>query len=204
MNYQSSQPTSQNRDSQDVAVELQAVESANRRLQRNVLVWMGAAVVGFVVSEMMADPNASLLSQGAVVCSAMGLIYAGRWLQGTKTLAWLRSKNESRPEIDWSEIPESGGVSEMRLFASIEEAVKRGWVAGPVVAMFGGTAVPEWMECDGKRYAFDGLMGSSGSGFVPENLRVFGRLRFLAAKAPDAPPVSATPETSQDPGLNPA
>lgn len=205
MNYQSSQSTSSGVSLKDAHQQLEAAEGASRRLQITLGVWLAAAVLSYLVSHTLSEHAASLLSQAAVVCAAMGLVYAGRWLQSLKALSWFRSRVQKPSEIDWSEIPESGTAHELRLFSSVEEATSRGWAAGPTVAMFGGTPVPEWMEYDGHRYLFDGLVSSSRLGFVPENMRVFGRLGFLASPedSESLNPKDPQPEPSNSPADSP-
>lgn len=199
MNHQSSTSTRSDTSRKEAASQLKFMDELTQRLRRTALWWVGGTLTGYIASSSLSDPASSLLYHASLACMCVSLVYVGRWVQGLNTMAWLRARDEDGPEIDWSEIPESGAASEVRSFASVEEATERGWKAGPAVAMFNGAPVPEWMECNGKRYAFDGLTGSPNMGFVPENLRLFGRLRFLApSKADESAPVSVAAKKETD------
>ena len=67
---------------------------------------------------------------------------------------------------------------------------------GAAAAKFDGKPVPGEASFEGARYVFDGICGENVVGMVPDNIRVFGRLKYKAVDASKPVVALASPAPS--------
>lgn len=163
-------------------------EQYSRKTQRLALVWGLVAVGGFVGSTLVDPLNKSIFDFARWVSLVIALLYAGRWIQCHRMEQWLRSRFASEAEDaeagtpsssgpDWSHLPRASRLA-VRSYSSVEEALANGWSFGKTKAHYEDRPVPEWAMYEGDRFGFDGLDAGMTAGVVPENVRLFGRLRY--------------------------
>lgn len=191
MNIQSSSQRPPSSPSDTSGLRLQEIEKATQKAKVGVVGCTLAAVATYLVSGWTSDPTSSLMFQASIVSLVVGVIYAGRWSLARQLESQVQIR-QLKEIIDWSEIPEGGFAQEIRFYASLEEAQERGWKVGPAAGVFRGNEVPGWIEMEGARFFFDGLISPKGTSLVPENVRVVGRLRFIM------PEEQASNETPQE------
>lgn len=166
---------------QEASSQIRMVKAAGRNLLRLALGWAAMALLCFVASRL-SQAQPSLLALGGVgLAGAIGLIYLGRWLQNRRMERWLQSRCDASldgqprglPDID-----ESFSSFSVRAYSSIGEARSRGWSFGPHAGQFQGDTIPAWAQVDGQRFFFAGLAPAGGMPIVPDDVRLFGRLRY--------------------------
>ena len=187
MNSQpSSQPPVSGSSTPSQGISLRMVERVTRQTQRIALAWGVVSAVAFIVATLVPEALRGFIEFIRWLGLVVGLLYAGRWIQSTRLEHWLRYQAEKADEVpveqDWSSIPNPTPKLFVRSYASIAEAAQRGWAFGKDQGVYDGHPVPAWAEMEGVRFVYDGLAPPTAAGAVPENVRLFGRLRYVEVK----------------------
>lgn len=200
MNTQpSSQPPVNESSAGFNGLSLRMVEKVSRQTQRIAMAWGIVSAVAFIAVSLVPEGYRGFVEFVRWVGLIVALLYAGRWIQSTRLEHWLRYQADVSGEAvssgpNWAEIPSPTPKLFVRSYASVAEAAQRGWTFGKDQGFFDGKPVPEWAEMEGQRFVYDGLTAPSAAGAVPEHVRLFGRLRYVAVKqanektpSPEAP-----------------
>ncbi len=188
-------PSNASPNPMDTASMLRMMEAASRRLFYYGLIWLAAAVVAFAVSNSVSSaPLQDLLSFFKWVAAIVGVLFLGRWLQNQRVYHWFAYQADVPGTTqDWGTIPSPSLRPASQLFASLDEAVKRGWSLGQASRQQNNQPVPDWVEFQGQRFDYAGQVGLRGltAGAINENERLFGNLRYVRQVPnllkPDAP-----------------
>lgn len=193
MNIQpSSLPPTKSNDTVASGISLQMVERTTRHNQRAALAWGVLAAVAFVFASIVPENLKGFLEFLRWLGLVVALLYAGRWIQSTRLEQLIRyhaDAQEGGGEPDWSTIPATSRPS-VRSFVSLKEAAEHGWAFGESQGTYDGHPIPLWAEMGGERFVYERLTDPHPAGVVPEQVRLFGRLRYvLADKANEKTPV---------------
>ena len=179
--------------------QLKMVEVAGRNLLRLALGWGAMAVLCFIASRLSQANPSSLALAGTGLSGAVGLIYLGRWLQNQRMERWLRHRCEASlngQTNDFSGMGDAFSSFSVRAYSSVKEARTRGWSFGPDAGSFQGDTIPAWAQVDGQRFFFAGLAPVGGLPIVPDDVRLFGRLRYQLQASSSATPGPGAPTAS--------
>ena len=189
MNIQpSSHPPTNSNDTVASGISLRMVERTTRHNQRVALAWGVLAAVAFVFSSIVPENVKGFLEFFRWLGLVVALLYAGRWIQSTRLEQLIRyhaDAQEGGVEPDWSTVPATSRPS-VRSYVSLKEAAESGWTFGETQGMYDGHPIPMWAEIGGERFVYERLADPQPAGVVPEQVRLFGRLRYvLSDKAND-------------------
>ena len=187
MNTQpSSQPPVPGSPPPSNGLSLRMVEKVTRQTQRIALGWGVVSAIAFIVATIVPEALRGFIEFIRWLGLVVALLYAGRWIQSTRLEHWLRYQadqaDDGTVEQDWSSIPSPTPKQFVRSYASVSEAAQRGWAFGQEQGIYDGQPVPAWAEMEGQRFVYDGLSVPNTAGAVPENVRLFGRLRYVNQK----------------------
>jgi len=136
----------------------------------------------------------------------------------TLSLLWLEAKAFSFDEVLPSQLGNASEHSspnlahlaseDIRVFSSLDDGSRHGWTFENEVGRLGSTPLFLWATFQGKKWKYDGLTSESREAVVPEDVRLFGQLRYSvcapATEMLSAKNVSVDKSTENSHGLHPA
>lgn len=170
-------------------------------VSRVVLLGSAFASVALVVAGMSLESKPAwmdLATPAAVVLTLWML-----WLEARKFSFDAIVENETPSENNKSGNPIVHLTSDqIRVFGSMEDGQRHGWIFQEEVGHLGEAPLYLWAEFQGKKWKYDGLNGEDRDVVIPEEMRLFGKVRYLACepiaekaaknvvveKAPQSPP----------------
>ena len=105
------------------------------------------------------------------------------WLEARKFSFDDVVENENSSEKDKTSTPIMHLTSDqIRVFGSMEDGQRHGWTFQEQVGHLGETPLYLWAEFQDKKWKYDGLNGDDRDVVVPEEMRLFGKVRYLACE----------------------
>lgn len=71
---------------------------------------------------------------------------------------------------------------QIRVFGSLEDGQRHGWSFEEEIGRLGTTTLYLWAEFEGKKWRYDGLNASTNDAVIPEDMRVFGKVRYTVSE----------------------
>lgn len=71
---------------------------------------------------------------------------------------------------------------QIRVFGSLEDGQRHGWSFEEEIGRLGSTTLYLWAEFEGKKWRYDGLNASNNDAVIPEDMRVFGKVRYTESE----------------------
>lgn len=149
-------------------------------VSRVVLLGSAIASVALVAAGMVLETKPvwlDLATPIAVVATLWML-----WLEARKFSFDTFVENEKNSQEN-----EAGTVvhltsDQIRVFGSLEDGQRHGWTFEEKVGDLGKAPVYLWAQFQGKKWKYDGLNGEAKDAIIPEEMRLFGKMRYLACE----------------------
>lgn len=97
---------------------------------------------------------------------------------------------------------------QIRVFGSLEDGQRHGWSFQEEIGRLGSTTLYLWAEFEGKKWKYDGLNASNNDAVIPEDMRIFGKVRYtvseVASESVANKPLVIEKSPQSLPSLNPA
>lgn len=146
-------------------------------VSRVVLLGSALASVVLVAAGMSVESKPAWMDLATPVAVVLTLWML--WIEARKFSFEAIAENDSSSDTTSSPIAHLTS-DQIRVFASSEDGGRHGWTFQEKIGRLGASDLYLWAEFQGKKWKYDGLNGEDRDVVVPEDMRLFGKVRYLA------------------------